>query len=231
MSHAVTETEQRTEIRDWTDEMTERLLRDAGITEGMQVLDVGCANGDFTFAVARVVGERGVVIACGQNDECLDSAVCSNGVCVATCQADADCAADSVCYEGGCLLVTSEDCASNADCSEGVCQAGVCANEPPVLGCATDADCGEGAVCVSGECEVVTSGCASNADCAEERELHQRRMPGGFTRGLQLQRRLRRGRGLHIRSMRGGHDQRSLLERRGLREPGRVRERALHQLI
>ena len=74
MSHAVTETEQRTEIRDWTDEMTERLLRDAGITEGMQVLDVGCANGDFTFAVARVVGERGVVIGLDREARFLSNA-------------------------------------------------------------------------------------------------------------------------------------------------------------
>lgn len=40
----MTETEQRKEIRDWTEEMTERLLRDAGITAGMHVLDVGCAR-------------------------------------------------------------------------------------------------------------------------------------------------------------------------------------------
>jgi SAM-dependent methyltransferase len=57
----MSETAQRPPIRDWTEEMTKRLLLDAGITAGMRVLDVGCAHGEFTFAVARVVGERGAV--------------------------------------------------------------------------------------------------------------------------------------------------------------------------
>ncbi len=57
----MTETEQRKEIRGWTEEMAERLLRDAGIAAGMRVLDVGCAHGDFTLVVARIVGERGAV--------------------------------------------------------------------------------------------------------------------------------------------------------------------------
>jgi SAM-dependent methyltransferase len=70
----VTETEQRKEIRDWTEEMTERLLRDAGITAGMHVLDVGCARGDFTFAVARVVGERGAVTGLDREPRFLSNA-------------------------------------------------------------------------------------------------------------------------------------------------------------
>jgi ubiquinone/menaquinone biosynthesis C-methylase UbiE len=70
----VTATEQLTEIRDWTDEMTERLLRDAGITVGMHVLDVGCAHGDFTFVVARVVGERGSVIGLDRDAHLLSRA-------------------------------------------------------------------------------------------------------------------------------------------------------------
>lgn len=42
--------------------MTERLLADAGISAGMRVLDVGCARGDLTFMVARLVGEQGQVL-------------------------------------------------------------------------------------------------------------------------------------------------------------------------
>ena len=42
--------------------MTERLLADAGISAGMRVLDVGCARGDVTFMVARLVGEEGQVL-------------------------------------------------------------------------------------------------------------------------------------------------------------------------
>lgn len=70
----MTATEQLLKLRDWTDEMTERLLRDAGITTGMRVLDVGCARGDFAFAVARVVGGDGVVIGLDRDAQFLSSA-------------------------------------------------------------------------------------------------------------------------------------------------------------
>lgn len=70
----MTENERRTENRDWTEETTERLLRDAGITAGMHALDVGCANGDFTFAVARVVGEHGAVIGLDREPRFLSNA-------------------------------------------------------------------------------------------------------------------------------------------------------------
>jgi 2-polyprenyl-3-methyl-5-hydroxy-6-metoxy-1,4-benzoquinol methylase len=40
---------------------TERLLRDAGITLGMQVLDVGCGVGDVSLIAARLAGQNGSV--------------------------------------------------------------------------------------------------------------------------------------------------------------------------
>ncbi len=70
----MTVTEPFSEIRDWTGEMTERLLRDAGITTGMRVLDVGCGRGDFTFVVARLVGERGAVIGLDREARVVSSA-------------------------------------------------------------------------------------------------------------------------------------------------------------
>ncbi len=38
--------------------MTERLFRDAGITPGMRVLDVGSGVGDVALLAARLVGPR-----------------------------------------------------------------------------------------------------------------------------------------------------------------------------
>jgi SAM-dependent methyltransferase len=43
-------------------DFTERLLVDAGIREGMRVLDVGCGSGDVTYLLARLVGSTGAVV-------------------------------------------------------------------------------------------------------------------------------------------------------------------------
>ncbi|WP_437635421.1 methyltransferase domain-containing protein [Sorangium sp. So ce854] len=47
---------------DMVDEMTGRLLADAGIGAGMRVLDVGCGRGDVSLMIAQRVGERGQVV-------------------------------------------------------------------------------------------------------------------------------------------------------------------------
>lgn len=43
-------------------ESIERLLRDAGVGEGMRVLDIGCGPGVVTRLLARLVGEQGSVV-------------------------------------------------------------------------------------------------------------------------------------------------------------------------
>ena len=42
--------------------MTERLLVDAGIKKGMQVLDIGCGRGDLSLVLADMVGAEGTVL-------------------------------------------------------------------------------------------------------------------------------------------------------------------------
>lgn len=49
-------------MRDREEELTERLLRDAGIAPGMKVLDIGCGHGRVTAIAAALVGDEGRVV-------------------------------------------------------------------------------------------------------------------------------------------------------------------------
>jgi ubiquinone/menaquinone biosynthesis C-methylase UbiE len=51
--------------------LTERMLRAAGITRGMQVLDVGCGVGDVSFLVAALVGPEGSVVGVDLDAEAI----------------------------------------------------------------------------------------------------------------------------------------------------------------
>jgi SAM-dependent methyltransferase len=53
------------------DEMTERMLDDAGIVPGMRVLDIGCGPGAVSFMLARRVGEQGHVFGVDKNTRML----------------------------------------------------------------------------------------------------------------------------------------------------------------
>lgn len=53
---------------------TERLFRNAGIAEGMSVLELGCGPGEVTEVLTQIVGPAGRVVAVDRSEEMLDSA-------------------------------------------------------------------------------------------------------------------------------------------------------------
>lgn len=52
---------------------TEHLLRRAGISEGMRVLDIGCGVGDVSLLAARIVGPSGQVTSLDFDQHALDT--------------------------------------------------------------------------------------------------------------------------------------------------------------
>jgi len=52
-------------------ELTEELLRAAGIMPGMRVLDVGCGAGDVSFLAATLVGPQGSVVGVDRSAEAI----------------------------------------------------------------------------------------------------------------------------------------------------------------
>jgi ubiquinone/menaquinone biosynthesis C-methylase UbiE len=52
-------------------ELTENLLRSAGISEGMRVLDVGCGSGCVSLLAARLVGPSGAVVGIDRSSQAL----------------------------------------------------------------------------------------------------------------------------------------------------------------
>lgn len=61
-------------MADPRDEMTERLLVDAGITSGMRVLDVGCGSGSVSLMLANLVGAGGQVLGTDRDAQSLATA-------------------------------------------------------------------------------------------------------------------------------------------------------------
>lgn len=55
-------------------ELTEDVLRKAGIEPGMRVLDVGCGSGDVSFLLAKMVGTGGMVIGVDKSVEAVELA-------------------------------------------------------------------------------------------------------------------------------------------------------------
>jgi SAM-dependent methyltransferase len=56
------------------DPFTRRMFTEAGITTGMQVLDVGCGPGDVSLIAADLVGETGRVLGIDASADMLDAA-------------------------------------------------------------------------------------------------------------------------------------------------------------
>jgi ubiquinone/menaquinone biosynthesis C-methylase UbiE len=54
--------------------LTDRFLREAGLSVGMRVLDLGCGIGDVTLIAARIVGPRGSVTGLDPDGAALNTA-------------------------------------------------------------------------------------------------------------------------------------------------------------
>ena len=54
--------------------LTERFLRDAGISSGMRVLDIGCGMGDVTMIAAQLVGCAGQVTSIDLDQASVETA-------------------------------------------------------------------------------------------------------------------------------------------------------------
>jgi len=53
---------------------THQMFSDAGIAEGMSVLDLGCGPGDVSFLAAKFVGTSGKVVGIDKSQECIEVA-------------------------------------------------------------------------------------------------------------------------------------------------------------
>ena len=74
MGRSKEETERLIQQSGLYEDITGRLLRDAGLFTGMKVLDIGSGAGDVAFAAAELVGSEGEVLGVDMNPEILETA-------------------------------------------------------------------------------------------------------------------------------------------------------------
>ena len=74
MGRSKEETERLIQQSGLYEDITGRLLRDAGLFSGMKVLDIGSGAGDVAFAAAELVGGEGEVLGVDMNPEILETA-------------------------------------------------------------------------------------------------------------------------------------------------------------
>ncbi len=55
-------------------DLTEDLLKRAGVRDGMRVLDLGCGVGDTSLLAARLIGPSGVVVGVDRSAKAIDVA-------------------------------------------------------------------------------------------------------------------------------------------------------------
>ena len=56
------------------EEITNKLLVDAGINKGMHVLDIGCGRGDVSFLIEDMVEAEGTVLGLDLDENALEAA-------------------------------------------------------------------------------------------------------------------------------------------------------------
>lgn len=74
MGREAEETERLVRVATVLEPFTRRMLVDAGLTEGMRVLDVGSGPGDVALIAASVVGPSGSVVGLDQNPAVIERA-------------------------------------------------------------------------------------------------------------------------------------------------------------
>ena len=74
MGRSKEETERLIQRSRLYEDITGRLLRDAGLFTGMKVLDIGSGAGDVAFAAAELVGSEGEVVGVDMNPDILETA-------------------------------------------------------------------------------------------------------------------------------------------------------------
>ena len=74
MGRSKEETERLIQQSGLYEDITGRLLRDAGLFTGMKVLDIGSGAGDVAMAAAELVGSEGEVVGVDMNPEILETA-------------------------------------------------------------------------------------------------------------------------------------------------------------
>ncbi len=74
MGRSKEETERLIQQSGLYEDITRRLLADAGLFTGMKVLDIGSGAGDVAFAAAELVGSEGEVLGVDMNPEILETA-------------------------------------------------------------------------------------------------------------------------------------------------------------
>ena len=74
MGRSKEETERLIQQSGLYEDITRRLLADAGLFTGMKVLDIGSGAGDVAFAAVELVGSEGEVLGVDMNPEILETA-------------------------------------------------------------------------------------------------------------------------------------------------------------
>jgi ubiquinone/menaquinone biosynthesis C-methylase UbiE len=71
LGHAADELDRLIDQARFFGDLTEHLLRLAGLARGMRVLDAGCGAGDVSFLAARLVGQEGTVLGVDKAPEAI----------------------------------------------------------------------------------------------------------------------------------------------------------------